>query len=82
MKHLRTILAVILVFVLALGEPMRAFAASDTLYISEVMVGMGESAEEAKNALANAGFAVLDTNLNEGAGSALKKEKYVSLIHI
>ncbi|MBR6315190.1 MAG: hypothetical protein IKR49_11220, partial [Clostridia bacterium] len=79
MKILRTILALIFVFVFALGEPVRTFAASKPAYISDVMVGMGETAEEAKKALTDAGYTVFDKNLNEGAGSAMKTEKFVYL---
>ena len=79
MRTIRTILVLTLIFAFVLGGPVRAFAASKPLYVSDVMVGMGETAEEAKKALTDAGYTVLDVNLNEGAGSALKTEKFVYL---
>ena len=76
----RILISFLLSLVIALNVPFQVFAAEKSVvYVSEVMVGMGETAEEAKKALTDAGFTVLDRNLNEGAGSALKTEKFVYL---
>ena len=76
----RNILAVILALLMAVLTPARVLAdaqSAQPAYISDVMVGMGETAEEAKKALTDAGFTVLDHNVNEGAGSVFKTEKFV-----
>ena len=79
-KTIRAALALIMAAVLAFISPANAFAeAKPALYIKDIMVGMGETADEAKKALTDAGFTVLDQNLNEGAGSAFKTEKFVYL---
>ena len=76
----RILISFLLSLVIALNVPFQVFAAEKSVvYVSEVMVGMGETAEEAKKALTDAGFTVLDRDLNEGAGSALKTEKFVYL---
>ena len=77
MKITRIVLSALLAVVLAFIGPVRVFADTQTLYICDVMVGTGESAEEAKKALTDAGFTVLDQNVNEGAGSFYKTEKFV-----
>ncbi|MBQ4260951.1 MAG: hypothetical protein II709_03650, partial [Ruminococcus sp.] len=77
MKIIRTFLSLLLGLIIALGAPVQTIAASQPVYISDVMVGMGETADEAKKALTDGGFTVLDRNLNEGAGSKLKTEKFV-----
>ena len=80
MKALRTVIALTLILALVFSLSANAFAAPKApLYIADVMVGMGESADEAKNALTGEGFTVFDKNLNEGAGSAMKTEKFVYL---
>ena len=79
MKFIRTILSLLLTLIIAVGAPVQSIAASQPVYISDVMVGMGETADEAKKALTDEGFTVLDRNLNEGAGSAMKTEKFVYL---
>ena len=73
----RNILAVILALLMAVTTPAQVLADAKPVYVSDVMVGMGETAEEAKKALTDAGFTVLDHNVNEGAGSAFKTEKFV-----
>ncbi|MBR6051505.1 MAG: hypothetical protein IKP68_09965, partial [Clostridia bacterium] len=76
----RILISLLLSLVIALNVPLQVFAAEKSVvYVSEVMVGMGETAEEAKKALTDEGFTVLDRNLNEGAGSIYKTEKYVYL---
>ena len=75
---MRTLLSILLVLVIALTVPAQALAeAKPTAYLSDVMVGMGNTADEAKKALTDAGYTVLDQNVNEGAGSKLKTDKYV-----
>ena len=75
--NIRIVIAMILAVVSAILAPVQCFADSQVYYISDVMVGMGATADEAKKALTDAGFTVLDQNVNEGAGSALKTEKFV-----
>ena len=79
MKALRAIISLTLILALVFSLTANAFAAKAPVYIADVMVGMGETADEAKNALTGEGFTVFDKNLNEGAGSALKTEKFVYL---
>ena len=75
---MRTLLSILIVLVIALTVPAQALAeAKPTAYLSDVMVGMGNTADEAKKALTDAGYTVLDQNVNEGAGSKLKTDKYV-----
>ena len=77
MKTTRMILALLLALILAVESPARALADTKPIYVSDVMVGMGETAVEAMKALNDAGYTVLDRNINEGAGSMLKTEKFV-----
>ena len=74
---IRILVAFVLAVLTAALAPAQIFAASKPVYISDVMVGMGETAEEAKAALTSEGYTVLDRNLNEGAGSAFKTDKFV-----
>ena len=74
---LRTVIAIFLALLAAAISPVRIFAETQTVYIADVMVGTGESADEAKKALTDKGYTVLEGNLNEGAGSIYKTEKYV-----
>ena len=74
------VISLLLSLVIALNAPVQALAAEKSpVYVSDVMVGMGETEKEAKKALTDVGYTVLDRNLNEGAGSALKTEKFVYL---
>ena len=72
------VLAVFLAVLTGILLPLQA-SASTPLYISEVKIGMGKTAEEAKAALA--GYSILDVDLNQGAGGGLgsKGEKAVYL---
>ena len=79
MKKLYRCIILLLAAVLTLGGPMQILADAQPLYLSDVMVGVGESAEEAKQALTDAGYTVLDHNLNKGAGSAYKTLTFVYL---
>ena len=79
MKRISTWICLLLAAVLTLGGPMQVLADAKPLYLSDVMVGMGVSPEEAKQALTDAGYTVLDFNLNKGAGSSFKTLKYVYL---
>ncbi|MBR3296526.1 MAG: hypothetical protein IKI65_01655, partial [Firmicutes bacterium] len=74
---IRSFIAILLAVLTAVLAPAQAFAAAQPVYVSDVMVGMGETADEAKKALTDAGYTVLDRNVNEGAGSVYKTEKYV-----
>ena len=51
MKFTRTVLSLLLTLIIAVGAPVQSIAASQPVYISDVMVGMGETADEAKKAL-------------------------------
>ncbi|MBR6427669.1 MAG: hypothetical protein IKS28_07580, partial [Clostridia bacterium] len=63
MKFIKTFLSLLLTLIIAVGAPVQSIAASQPVYISDVMVGMGETVEEAKKALTDAGYTVLDRNL-------------------
>ena len=79
-KRIQALTALTLAIILAFIAPAKAFAdAKPKTYISDVMVGMGETADEAKKALTSAGYTVLNNNLNEGGGSSMKTEKFVYL---
>ena len=77
MRLIKAFLSLLLTLIIAVGAPVQTIAASQPVYISDVMVGMGETAGEAMRALTDAGFTVLEHNLNEGAGSKMKTEKFV-----
>ena len=70
---------VILAVLLGTLHPVQVLAASSPDYISEVKIGMGKTAEEAKAALE--GYTILDVDLNRKAGGGLgsKGEKAVYL---
>ena len=79
MKHLsRAIIAIFMAILMGTLLPVQVFADTPD-YISEIKIGMGETAEEAKAALK--GYTVLDTDLNQNAGGGLgsKGEKAVFL---
>ena len=80
MKHLsRAILALFMAILIGTLLPVQVFADTPD-YISEVKIGMGKDAAEAKAALD--GYTVLDTDLNQDAGGAYvlsKGEKAVYL---
>lgn len=48
------------------GKINGQFPTGTKVYISELMIGTGDSAEEAKKALHDAGYLVYDRNMNEG----------------
>ena len=74
----RTLISILLVLLIALTVPAQVMAEEKPVaYIADVMVGMGETADEAKKALTDAGYTVLDQDVNEGAGSKMKTDKYV-----
>ena len=68
MKHLsRALTAVILAVLMATLLPAQVFADTPD-YISEVKIGIGKTADEAKASLE--GYTILDCNLNENAGAS------------
>jgi len=78
-RFFNVITAVVLAMLIGVLPTFRVLAESSTDYISEVKIGMGKTADEAKAALA--GYTVLDVDLNQGAGGGLgsKGEKTVYL---
>ncbi len=75
-KTSRAIIAVFLAALIAMLLPIQVFADTPD-YISEIKIGMGKTAEEAKASLE--GYTVLDADLNQDAGGGLgsKGEKAV-----
>ena len=68
-RFFNVITAVVLAMLIGALPTFRVLAESSTDYISEVKIGMGKTADEAKAALA--GYAILDVDLNQGAGGGL-----------
>ena len=83
MKRLSTIIvAVFMAMLMAVQVPLQAFAAAnDVDYISEIKVFMAKEEKDAKAALQNEGYTLLDCNLNQAAeggwGSKGKKATYL-----
>ncbi len=71
-----TVLTLAILFVTCTG----AFAASaKKVYISDVMISYGKTADEAKKWLTDNGYTVLDHDLNEGADDLLSTKRAVYL---
>ena len=64
MKHLKTIVALVLALAIAFVLPLQSMAAGGK-YVSEVYVAYGKNAEEAKKTLQDKGFIPVEGNLNE-----------------
>ena len=77
-RILQVLLAIFMAVLMGTLLPVQVFADTPE-YISEVKIGMGKTAEEAKAALE--GYTILDTDLNQNAGGGLgsKGEKVVYL---
>ena len=65
MKHLKTIVALVLALIIAFVVPLQSMAAGGK-YVSEVYVAYGKNAEEAKKTLQDKGFTPVEGNLNDG----------------
>ena len=82
-KRISTIIvAVFMAVLLAVQMPLQAFAAAtDGDYISEIKVFMAKKEADAKSALANEGYTLLDCNLNQDAeGGTMSKGKKATYI--
>ena len=79
MKKLSTIIAILMAAIMATLLPVQVFADARPEYISEIKIGMGKDAAEAKEALD--GYTILDADLNQNAGGGWgsKGEKAVYL---
>ena len=80
MKKLSTIItAILMAVIMAAILPVQVFADAKPEYISEIKIGMGKNAAEAKAALK--GYKILDADLNQNAGGGWgsKGEKAVYL---
>ena len=65
MKHLKTIVALVLALLTAFIVPLQAVAAEGK-YVSEVYVAYGKDAAQAKKTLQDKGFTPVEGNLNDG----------------
>ena len=84
-KALTSFIAVLLAVIMAVMNPAKALASNtaETVYLSEIRVGMGKSSSEAENALE--GYTIItddkgnkvDFNSNAGGGLGSKGEKVV-----
>lgn len=64
--------------VLACTQPLQAFAATSSTYLSDIVISYGDTPEEAKQWLTDHGWKILDQNLNEKAeGMRSAKAVYV-----
>ena len=81
MKLLKVIISMILVVTMCITMVMPASAGRVTYYLSDLKMAEAATADEAKKMLKDAGFTVLDKNLNPGADKAVylgyKKSKNV-----
>ena len=68
MKHLKTIVSLVLALVVAFVVPLQSMAAGGK-YVSEVYVAYGKNAEEAKKTLQDKGFTPVEGNLNENGNT-------------
>ena len=64
MKHVKTIVAIVMALLIAVIAPLQA-AAKTGKYLSEVYVAYGKDAEEAKKTLQDKGFTPVEGNLND-----------------
>ena len=81
MKLLKVLISMILVATMCVTMMMPASAGRVTYYLSDLKMAEAATADEAKKMLKDAGFTVLDKNLNPGADKAVylgyKKSKNV-----
>ena len=81
MKLLKVLISMILVVTMCMTMMMPASAGRVTYYLSDLKMAEAATADEAKNMLTDAGFEILDKNLNPGGDKAVylgyKKSKNV-----
>ena len=81
MKLLKVLISMILVVTMCMTMMMPASAGRVTYYLSDLKMAEAATEDEAKKMLTDAGFTVLDKNLNPGADKAVylgyKKSKNV-----
>lgn len=71
-RFLKTAVALTLAVVLTCLNPLQTFASGgEKEYLSDVYVCVSDSADSAKQYLTENGYSILDTDLNEGTGSAV-----------
>lgn len=63
-KLTRISIAALMAAIMAVMLPLQSFAAGSELYISEVVIETGSSADEAKQKLTDAGYKVYDCNIS------------------
>ena len=66
MKFLKVLISMVLVMTMCMTMMMPASAGRATYYLSDLKMAEAATADEAKNMLTEAGFTVLDKNLNPG----------------
>ena len=81
MKFLKVLISMLLVVTMCVTMVMPASAGRVTYYLSDLKMAEAATADEAKNMLTDAGFTVLDKNLNPGGDKVVylgyKKSKNV-----
>ena len=68
MKHLKSILALVLALAIAFVLPLQSMAAGGK-YVSEIYVAYGNSTDAARNTLLDKGFTPVEGNLNDGGNT-------------
>ena len=71
MKFLKVLISMLLVVTLCMTMVMPASAGRITYYLSDLKMAEASTADEAKKLLTDAGYTVLDKNLNPGGGKAV-----------
>ena len=71
MKFLKVLISMLLVVTMCMTMMMPASAGRVTYYLSDLKMAEADTADEAKQILTNAGFTILDKNLNPDGGKAV-----------
>ena len=71
MKFLKVFISMLLVVTMSVTMMMPASAGRVTYYLSDLKMAEADTADEAKNMLTEAGYTILDKNLNPGGGKAV-----------
>ena len=71
MKFFKVLISIVLVIATCVTMMMPASAARVTYYLSDLKMSEADSAEDAKKLLTDAGYEILDKNLNPGGGKAV-----------
>ena len=71
MKFLKVFISMLLVVTMSITMMMPASAGRVTYYLSDLKMAEADTEDEAKKLLTDAGYTILDKNLNPGGGKAV-----------